>query len=154
MKILDSAILAALAALAIFAALNWDALTARTALSFVLFTVEAPLGLILMGFALGFAVVLLGYAAAQRTTLLIEARRHAQELKAQRDIAERAEASRIEELRLQLERETAALRTAIEQAANGLAASIGQVEDKLDRSLQRPGGMPIASGLANEELRR
>jgi uncharacterized integral membrane protein len=155
MKLLGSIILIALALLAIFAAVNWTALTAPTGLSFVAFTLEAPLGLILIGFALGFALLLLGYVAVQRTAMFVEMRRHTQELKAQREIAERAEASRIHELQLQLEREAAALRTSIEQAANGLAASIGELDDKLERSQQRQAaGMGVAPFAADETTGR
>src|SRR5687768_12952167 len=102
MGILGIVILVALALLALFAAVNWSALTAPTVLSFVAFTLEGPLGLILLCFALGFALLFLGYAAMQRTAMLMESRRHAQELKAQRDLAERAEASRLAELRQQM----------------------------------------------------
>jgi uncharacterized integral membrane protein len=133
MGFLGIVILVALALLALFAAVNWSVLTAATTLSFVAFTLEGPLGVILLGFALGFALLLLGYVAMQRTSMHMESRRHAQELKAQRDLAEQAEVSRIHELKLQLERESAALRTSIEEAANGLAASIGQIDDKLSR---------------------
>lgn len=138
MKILSTIIVASLVILTLFAFLNWSVLTTPTALSFGVFIVSAPLGLILLGFALGFALVLLTFAAKQRSTLFMESRRHLQELKAQRDIADRVEASRIQELRLQLEREMAALRVTIEESANGLAASIGEVDDKLDRALQVP----------------
>ncbi len=130
-KILGIAILVALALLALFAAVNWSALTAPTTLSFVAFTVEGPLGIILLGFALGFALLLLGYAATQRTAMLMESRRHAQELRAQREIAERAEASRLAELRQELEREFAQVRRTIEESSNGLAAAIGQIDEKL-----------------------
>ena len=138
MRVLSSIALAALVLLGVFAALNWGVLTAPTTLSFGLFSLEASLGLILLAFALGFAFVLLGYMTTQRTTRYMEARHHAQELKAQREIAEQVEASRLQELRLQLEREMAALRTTMEESANGLAASIGEVDDKLDRVLRLP----------------
>jgi uncharacterized integral membrane protein len=152
MNVLGSIILLSLALLAVFATVNWAALTAPTGLSFVVFTFEAPLGLILIGFALGFALLLLGYVAVQRTAMFVELRRHAQELKAQREIAEKVEASRIHELQLQLEREAGALRTCIEQTANGLAASIGELDDKLDRSLQRkPAGMGVTPPPASEK---
>jgi len=154
-RVLSAIILAALLFLAVFAALNWGALTAPTALSFAVFSVNAPLGVILLGFAMLFAAVVLAYAAMQRTAMLIESRRHAQELRAQREIAESAEASRLHELKLQLERECGelrssiresterqaaatngledALRRALEESANGLAAAVGQVDDKLNR---------------------
>lgn len=139
MRILGAVVLASLALLAIFAAVNWSALSAPATLSFVVLTAEAAPGLILLGFALGLPLLMLGYAATQRTAMLMESRRYAQELAAQREIAEHAEASRLRELGQQLEREAAALRLSIEQTANGLAASIGQLDDKLERVLERPG---------------
>jgi uncharacterized integral membrane protein len=122
MKFINLLVLAALLALFVFAALNWAALTAATVLSFGFFRVEAPLGVILLGFALVFALLLFGYAAVQRAAMLLEARRHAQELKALRELADSAEASRVAELRRQLEDST-----------NTLAAHIGQIDDKLNR---------------------
>ena len=133
MGILGTVILVALALLALFAAMNWAALSAPTALSFFGVGVEGPLGLILLGTALAFGLLFLAYAAMQRTAMLMESRRHAQELKAQRDLAERAEASRLSELRQQLERDFAALRATIEESTNSLAASIGQLDEKLER---------------------
>jgi hypothetical protein len=135
-RILGSAILVALAALGLFAVLNWPALSVPARLSVAGFPLDAPPGLILLAFALGLVLLLLCYAAVQRTAMLLQAHRHARELAAQREIAERAELSRIFELRAQLEREAAALRVCIEQSANGLAASIGQLDDKLERSPQ------------------
>lgn len=127
MRIFGIVVLFALILLFIFAAVNWAALTAASSLSFLFFRVDAPLGVVLLGFALAFALLLLGYAAVQRTAMLVEARRHAQETKALRELAESAEASRL-----------AALRTQLEEATNGLAAHLGQIDDKLNRMQQRP----------------
>lgn len=127
MKLLNGLVLAALVVLVLFAALNWNALAAPTELSFVFFRVAAPLGVILLGFALAFALLLFGYAAVQRTAMLLERRRHAEELKALRELADNAEASRLAELRRQLD-----------DATNTLAAHIGQVDDKLNRLRERP----------------
>ncbi len=133
MRLAGLLVLLAIALLVGFAALNWGALSAPTALSFGVASVQAPLGVILFGFALGFAAALLGYVALQRTAQLLEARRHAQELRAARELAESAEASRIRELAARMEAEFAALRRAIEESANGVSAAVGQVDDKLDR---------------------
>lgn len=132
-------VLVALALLALFAAMNWGALTAPTVLSFLGASVEAPLGLILLGSAVFFALLALAYAAWQRTAMLLEARRHAQALEAQRRLAEDAEASRLAQLRAQLESEFAAVRRSIEESANGLSATLGQLDDRLRR--EPPGNM-------------
>jgi uncharacterized integral membrane protein len=158
MNFLGTIILAALFLLAVFTLANWAVLTAPTALSFVAFTFEGPLGVILLGVTLGLVGLFTLYALSLRTAMLMESRRHNQELQAQRKLAESAEASRLNELRAQLKQEFAQLRGAIEQAgarmenaeqasrksfdetANGLAANIGEIEDKLDRILVRSNG--------------
>lgn len=127
MRIFGIVVLLALILLFIFAAVNWPALTATSSLSFLFFRADAPLGVVLLGFALAFALLLLGYAAVQRTAMLVEARRHAQETKALRELAESAEASRL-----------AALRAQLEEATNSLAAHLGQIDDKLNQMQQRP----------------
>jgi uncharacterized integral membrane protein len=133
MRILSSIILAVLALLAMFAALNWTVVAAPAALSIFGFRREAPPGLILLGFAFTFALLSLAYAAAQRALILMEMRRQSQELEAQRNLAEHAEASRLNDLRQQMEREFAQLRTTMEESTNSLAASIGQIDEKLGR---------------------
>ena len=88
-----------LAALALFAALNWTALTAPTALSFVFGTVQAPIGLIMLGFTVAIVVAFLVYIVYLQSSVVLEARRQARELQTQRELADRAEASRFTELR-------------------------------------------------------
>lgn len=144
----------ALALTAAFAAVNWSAFTAPTALSLGFTTIEAPLGLIMLALTALIAVLFLVFIVYLQTGVLLEARRHARELEAQRQLADQAEASRFTELRAFLEKEVARLaaeiasartgltarveqaegelRTAIEQSANTLAAYIGEVEDRLE----------------------
>jgi len=139
---------------AAFAAVNWSAFTAPTALSLGFTVVEAPLGLIMLALTALIAVLFLVFIVYLQTGVLLEARRHARELEAQRQLADQAEASRFTELRAFLEKEVARLaaeiasartgltarveqaegelRTAIEQSANTLAAYIGEVEDRLE----------------------
>ena len=68
---------------------------------------------------------------------LMESRRQTKELQAQRDLADKAEASRFTELRTELmarlDRLQTDSRTAIEQNANSVAAQIGELEDRLER---------------------
>jgi uncharacterized integral membrane protein len=126
-------LVAALAMLALFAAMNWAALTAPTSLRFVGVNVDAPLGLILVVTAIAFALLSFVYGAVQRTATLLEMRRQAQALEAQRRLAEDAEASRLKELRDEMQREFTEVRRTIEESANGLAAAIGELEDRLDK---------------------
>ncbi|MDD5365694.1 MAG: hypothetical protein PHR30_10165 [Gallionellaceae bacterium] len=156
MKILGVIIIVALALLAVFTLANWSVLTAPTLLSFIVFEIQGPLGVILLGVTLVLVGLFAFYALSMRTAMLMEAYRHKQELQAQRKLAETAEASRLAELRAQMEHDFGQLRAAIEQtggrieaveqalhksfeeAANGLAAGIGEVEEKLDRILAAP----------------
>jgi uncharacterized integral membrane protein len=143
--------------LAVFAALNWGAFTAPTTLRLGVGTVEAPLGLILLGFTGVLTILFLVFVTYLQTSVLIEGRRYARELQAQRQLAEQSEASRYSQLRQfveveidklveqgergraetqarldQLDRE---LRVIIEQSGNSLAASIGELEDFVQRRL-------------------
>lgn len=126
-------IIVALVLLALFAMLNWGALTAPTVLSFFGATVQAPLGLILLLTAVAFALLSFVYGAVQRTAMLLEARRHAQALEAQRRLAEDAEASRLTELRADMHRELAEVRKTIEESANGIFAAIGELRERPER---------------------
>lgn len=152
------------AALAVFAALNWSAFTAPTSLSLVFGTVEAPLGVLLLGVIALLAVVFLTFVVYLQTTVLMESRRSARELGAQRDLADKAEASRFTalqgyieerlarvetqaaaqqaELRGRIEASERAITQALEQSSNGLAAHIAELDDRIER-----GGGASAGGL-------
>ena len=143
-----------LAALALFTAANWQAFTTPTTLSVIFATVEAPLGLILLGMVILLAALFLVYVVYLQSSVLFDTRRHARELHAQRELAEHAEISRIHELRVALEiqlqtlgkqteqskAELAArldrlegdLRQSIEQCQNSLAASMAEIDDRLE----------------------
>lgn len=155
MNFLGAVILFALFLLAVFTLANWSALTAPTALSFLVFEVEGPLGVLLLGVTLVLVALFTLYALTLRTNMLMESRRHNQELQAQRKLAESAEASRLSELRQQIEREFALLRgsleaagartdsleqslkRALDESTNSLAAYVGEIDEKLDRALAR-----------------
>ena len=150
-------ILAVLGLLIVFSALNWSAFIAPTALSLGFMRVEAPLGLVLLSLVGLLTLLFLVYVTYLQSTVLFETRRHARELQSQRELTEQAEASRFTQLRAfmeielkkltgdielskslllarldQIERD---LRTGLEQTANSLAASIGELEDRFESSL-------------------
>jgi mannitol-specific phosphotransferase system IIBC component len=159
MRILGPLILVGLFLLGVFTLANWGALGAPTTLSFLVFSQEAPLGFVLLGVTLAFVALFSAYVLILRTTMLIDARHYAREIQAQQQLAEKAEASRLSELRSQLDREFAqlretietsrtdlgvrvegmeqALRNTIEESSRSLSAYVGEVEDKLDRNLTR-----------------
>ncbi len=152
MNLLSVIILAVLLLLAVFTLVNWTVLTAPALLSFVAFDIEGPLGVILLGITLALVALFVLYALILRTNMLMESRRHHQELQAQRKLAESAETSRIDALRTQIELEFAQLRGAIDarmdtvaqstkqsldEATNSLAALVGEMDDKIDRALAR-----------------
>ncbi len=135
--------------LAIFAMVNWSTFIAPTHLSLVVTSVEAPLGLVMLGFTAVLAAVLLGYALKVQINALSDSRRQSEELRRQRELADQAEASRFTELRQYLEQELGSarqsqldserrLREELEAVANSLAASIGVVDDRLERQSPTP----------------
>lgn len=126
----------------LFALLNWDAFVALTPLNLGLTTVQAPLGLIMLGLVVFLCVLFTVWVIALQAGSLMEARRQTRELQAQRDLADRAEASRFTELRTELmarlDRLQGESRLAIEESANSVAAQLGQLEDRLDRDRSLP----------------
>ena len=128
----------------LFALINWVEFAALRTLSLGFVNVQAPLGLIMLGL-LGFLCVLFTvWLVSAQATSLLDARRQTKELQAQRDLADKAEASRFTELRSELvarldrlQRESA---LTLEQSTNSVAAHIGQLEDRLERArLLAPG---------------
>jgi hypothetical protein len=66
-----------------------------------------------------------------QSTVLVETRRHARELAIQRDLADKAEASRFTELRAQLEQEVAKLSTVIDNHTRDTLARVDRAETGL-----------------------
>jgi biopolymer transport protein ExbB/TolQ len=152
----------ALAALALFAFLNWTVFNAPTVLNLGFAEVNAPLGLIMLIVTGVVSALFLVYIVLQQAGVILETRRYAKELKSHRDLADSAEASRFTELRNHLEaelrrieaqgaavqRESGARIEKIEQglldkmaeSTRTLSAYLGEIEDKLDRVLAQPRG--------------
>ena len=154
--------------IAALAALNWGVLAAPTAMSLGFMQVTAPLGLIMLGLTALLGIFFVAYVVYLQTSVLFETRRHTKEMQAQRELADRAEASRFTELRNFLESQEnahmtrnaerhaallarveqleAAIRLRSDQTDNTLAAHIGQLEDRFDRrtTVAAPVGMPPA----------
>jgi DNA anti-recombination protein RmuC len=159
MKFIGSIIIIALFLLGVFLFANWNAMTTPIQLSFLFFEAKGSLGLIFLGVTLVFAILFISYTLTLRTRMLMDARRDAHELQAQRKLAESAETSRFDQLREQITLEFAhlhttnqdahtslmartedleqSLRKSIEEATNSLSAAMGEVDEKLDRALSR-----------------
>ncbi|MFD1710620.1 LapA family protein [Ottowia sp. GY511] len=88
-----------------FVGLNWPAMSTPTNLSLGFTEIRAPLGLVLLGLMALLSVVFVALVAYTQGTVLVETRRHAKELAAQRELADKAEASRFTDLRAHLDKE-------------------------------------------------
>ncbi len=143
-----------------FSVLNWGVFVAPTELSLGFTSVQMPLGLLMLGLLILVCVLFLVYVVYLQATVLLETRRHTRELRSNRELADQAEASRFTELRAfleagltqrsahhdeaqaallaRIEQLEQALRTLVEQTGNSLAASLGELEDRLDRAGTQP----------------
>jgi uncharacterized integral membrane protein len=153
-------VLVVLVLTAAFTLINWTTFTTPTTLNVGVAMVTAPLGLVMLGAVVLLAVLYIASVVALQGRALIESRRMTRDLQAQRDLAEKAEASRFTELRdfmnLELQRVTrandearAALlgrmdqmeqrqRATLEETANSLSAYIGQLEDRFEHATLPP----------------
>lgn len=141
-----------------FVALNVDEFTRVSVLSLGFTTIQLPLGLVMLALLVATLVIFLTSALYMQSKHVLEARTHTRELNTQRELADKAEASRFTELRAYLEEQTLAeqrresalgtvladrfaqqqqvLLSRMEQTDNTLAAYMGQLEDRL---MNRPG---------------
>lgn len=143
--------------LAVFVFLNWGAFMAPTRLSLLFASIEAPLGFLMLGVTALLAALFLTYVVYIQTTVLLDMRRSAREIKAQRELANQAESSRFTDLQNLLETRMqkleavvteaeshtgtrldeleGELRSAVEHAANTLSSYIGELEDRMERRI-------------------
>lgn len=149
--------------IAAFTALNWNVFLANTTLSFGVSTLEAPLGLIMLGLLIFVVAYCLVYVLYLQSNVLMDTRRNAKELQTNRELADKAEASRFTELRgfveaglkqgaeqdkaaqqalsARLEALENNLRTSVEQSGNSLSAYIGELEDRLTPDKNTPAAL-------------
>jgi hypothetical protein len=153
MRIRSLLLVLVLTLIAAFTALNWSVFLVDTPLSLGVSTVQAPLGLIMLGLLIFMVAYCLVYVLYLQSNVLMDARRNAKELQTNRELADKAEASRFTELRgfieagmkQSTEQNKAAqqalvarldslenvLRNSVEQSGNSLSAYIGELEDRL-----------------------
>jgi uncharacterized integral membrane protein len=149
------ALLVVFAVLALFAAVNLNSFITPTHLWLLFASIEAPLGLIMLGFTALISLMFLAFIGYMQASFLYETKRFNREIQSCRELADKAEASRIAALKGFLETELARaetrqtdlysslqeranklesdLKETIEQAGNTLAACIGEFEDRLIR---------------------
>ena len=155
MRARSIALILVIVVVAAFVALNVDEFTRASVLSLGFTSVQAPLGLVMLVLLAGAAVIFLGVMIYMQSSNLLETRNYARELNTQRDLADKAEASRFTELRHYLEAQSAAqqrreqaaeqvlserfaaqnrvLMARLEQSDNTIAAYMGQLEDRVER---------------------
>jgi uncharacterized integral membrane protein len=120
---------------ALFVVLNWRVFAASAKLNLLLTSADVPVGMVmLLLFAVGLLVLWIVVGRWQGT-LLVEFRRQAQELQAQRLLAENAEASRFTELGALIREEIAKLRTELQDTEHSIAATLGEMDDRLRKPL-------------------
>jgi len=149
-----------------FAAMNWAEIIRPASLWIGPVIMDAPMGAILLAL-LGITLVLfLASTAAMRTQSLIDYRHHQKSLEAQRELADKAEASRFTDLRQHLdtnlrelrERDRLAategdkarlehqreIRTQLEQINRTLSARLNELEHRLETRFERMGQGGVA----------
>ena len=142
-------IVAAISALAV---LNWGALTAPSMVWLGVVSIEAPLGLIMLGLTVLLGVFFIAYVLSLQGSVLLDTRRHTKEMTAQRELADKAEASRFTELRAFLETQhqqvqdqlmarldalESHLAARAQESDNSTAAYVGQLEQQLRPRLDK-----------------
>ena len=159
MKIRVFVLFGVFALLIVFMILNWATIMAPTSLNLAVAQVNAPLGLVMLGIIATLTALFLIYIVYLQTSVLFEARRHAKELQNNRELADKAEASRFTELRQFMDTEIQkqaivqadyksailskmdALNTdihrAIDVSGNSLSAYIGELEDRMESRLPK-----------------
>ena len=151
--------------IAALAALNWGLLATPMLTSVGFMHVTVPFGLIMLGLTILLGVLFLIYVFFLQSSMLLESRRHHKEMQVQRDLADKAEASRFTELHTFLEQQEqvrmaraselhaaqlarveqleAAIKLRGDQSENTIAAHIGQLEDRLERRPLAPGSVSV-----------
>jgi hypothetical protein len=124
-------VLAASGLAALFVVLNWRVFASPAKLNLAVTSAEIPVGvMMLMLFALALLVLWI-IVGRWQGTLLVEFRRQAQELQAQRLLAENAEASRFTELGALIREEIAKLRSELQDTEHSIAATLGEMDERL-----------------------
>jgi len=88
----------AVAVIVVFSGLNWSALTMPTSLNLLVAQINAPVGVILLGLTAVFVALFFISTLYSRISGLMESRRMLKELRRVQEVADKAEASRTENM--------------------------------------------------------
>jgi len=149
----------------LLALFNWTAFTTPTELNLMFGTVYAPLGAVLLGALALVGALYIATVLYLQGTALLDARRLGRDLQSQRELADKAEASRFTELREFLHGELVRMgqadaqlreqlfarldeaerrqRTVLEQSVNSLSAYIGELENRLEHRMLPASDVPL-----------
>jgi hypothetical protein len=116
---------------ALFVVLNWRVFAGPAKLNLLLASAEVPVGAVMLALLALTILVLWIVVGSWQGTLIMEFRRQAKELQAQRLLAESAEASRFTELGTLIREEIAKLRTELQETEHSIAATLGEMDDRL-----------------------
>ena len=120
-----------LAITAAFAALNWKAFTTPADLSLGVTSVNVPLGVVMLALLVVVTGLFLLFVVVLQTSALLETRRHLEELRDYRDLADQAEASRFTELKMFLVGELNKQTNLTIDALNRTLARLDRLEGRL-----------------------
>lgn len=127
MRIWTLLLIVVFALLTVFALLNVNAFLAPTSLSLGFTLVQAPLGLVMLGVVALVSAIFLAFVAFVQGGALLEGRRLAREMEAQRALADRAEESRFVDLQGRLAQTERALHQRIDRFEEMVSARLAPV---------------------------
>jgi biopolymer transport protein ExbB/TolQ len=147
------ALITALGVFALWLVFNRRLLAVQTDVSLFFGSISTSVGALLLGTVAIMALLFVGYIALWQRMMLRDYRAQTKELESQRRLADNAEASRFTELTTLLRSELAqvrsgvdaslaTLRTDLREIENAVAATVGELEDRLERGAVLPSGEP------------
>ena len=129
--------------------LNWSVVAAPARLNFLFGEVNTHVGTVIIAVAGPLVVALMIYVGVLQSKALVEGRKHAKALHAQRTLVENAEASRIAALSATMHEEIAgldqrlqkaidALRGEVHDTERSIAAILGEMDDRIQHKRDDP----------------
>jgi uncharacterized integral membrane protein len=132
-----------------FLVANWSVFTAPANFHVLFGSVTLPIGIAMLGVIALIVLAFSVFVAFWQGSILMDYRRQAKELQAQRKLADDAEASRFTELSALLRTEVSALGTRLDAAIDAMraevrdtehsiAATLGEMDDRMRRNMGHP----------------